>query len=84
MNSLSPELQALVERLVELHGEEGLCPTRTDWTAILRCPVGEPSNILNLLKFKLEVQTPAGSIAGMAAYRRVESGRLLRSAGAST
>jgi uncharacterized protein (DUF1330 family) len=60
----------LVEHLVALHGEEGLCPTAQDWAAILRCPADRPVHILNLLQFKAEVQTPAGPCSGFDAYGR--------------
>jgi uncharacterized protein (DUF1330 family) len=74
VNDLSEDLQALVRELVELHGEEGLCPTREDWAAILRCPADRPLNILNLLKFKPAVQTPEGSSTGVAAYADYSAG----------
>ena len=74
MNDLSRELQALVRRLVDLHGEEGLCPTRQDWAAILRCPSDTPLDMLNLLRFKPLVQTPERPTTGMAAYGRYSAG----------
>jgi uncharacterized protein (DUF1330 family) len=74
LNELSNDLHDLVNRLVSLHGEMGLCPTKSDWEAILSCPAEKPVNILNLLKFKMEVQTPAGPTSGFAAYGNYSTG----------
>ncbi len=63
-----------IERLVELHGEKGLCPTRSDWAEILACPEDEPLNILNLLRFQPEVQTGTGLLTGMEAYANYSAG----------
>jgi uncharacterized protein (DUF1330 family) len=74
VNEPSRTSHQLIDRLVALHGEDGLCPTRSDWEAILRCPVGKPLNILNLLKFKEEVETAKGRRSGMAAYGDYSTG----------
>jgi uncharacterized protein (DUF1330 family) len=68
LSELTKETQDALERLIALHGEEGLCPTRRDWTAILQCAADKPLNILNLLKFKQSVETPEGSVSGFEAY----------------
>jgi uncharacterized protein (DUF1330 family) len=65
---LSKDAHELISHLVALHGEEGLCPTKADWQAILSCPTHAPINILNLLAFNKEVQTSSGSRSGSAAY----------------
>jgi uncharacterized protein (DUF1330 family) len=74
VKELSQDLLALVNQLVSLHGEEGLCPTSADWQAILCCPADKPINILNLLKFKAEVQTNEGPRTGFSAYASYSAG----------
>lgn len=64
----------LIRRLVEIHGEEGLSPTAADWAAILELPSEKPVNILNLLKFKSQVQTSEGTISGIEAYGKYSQG----------
>lgn len=68
MNDLSDELHTLIQKLIDTHGEFGICPTRADWTAILKCPADKPLNVLNLLQFKPEVATPQGTVSGQTAY----------------
>lgn len=67
-SELPQDLRLLIDRLVELHGEDGLAPTRADWAAILSCPAGEPLHILNLLKFRSTVKTSRGDQPGASAY----------------
>lgn len=74
MHDLPTDLQALIEQLVALHGEAGLSPTVADWAAIFRCPADKSLNILNLLKFRPEVSTPAGPRSGLAAYGSYSAG----------
>lgn len=68
VTELSNDSHELIARLVALHGEQGLCPTRADWEAILSCPAEAPIQILNLLLFNDEVRTSQGPRAGMEAY----------------
>ena len=74
MTDLSPELQALVNQLVAIHGEDGVCPTADDWRVILSGPSDKPVTILNLLTFKPQVQTPDGARPGASAYRSYANG----------
>ena len=62
------QTQELIEHLVRIHGEQGLSPRREDWQALLSLPADSPVDMLNLLRFKAEVQTPAGVKTGFAAY----------------
>lgn len=55
-------------KLIDIHGEGGLSPTKEDWKVILRLPADQPVNILNLLKFELEVQSLEGLVSGLEAY----------------
>ncbi len=64
----------IIERLIKIHGEEGLSPTAKDWAAILELPSEEPVNILNLLKFKTQVQSSEGLIPHNAAYAKYSQG----------
>ncbi len=66
----SSELDALVKQLVAIHGEGGVCPDADDWRVILSGPSDQPLTILNLLKFKPQVQTPEGVLPGASVYRR--------------
>ena len=61
---------ALVRQLIELHGEEGVCPSAKDWTAILNAPAERPVVLLNLLKFKSDVEARAGGQSGRDAYSK--------------
>lgn len=74
MEHLSEDLLALVNRIICVHGEDGLCPTRADWEAIVRCPADKAINVLNLLKFKPEVETPDGPRSGFSAYASYSTG----------
>lgn len=62
----------LVDRLVATHGEQGVCPTASDWHAIL----GRKGaiHLLNLLKFRPSVDTDVGPVSGAEAYARYSSG----------
>lgn len=71
---LSNELRMHIENLVSLHGEDGLCPSRADWVAMLSCPADKPLNILNLLRFKEAVTTSDGARTGFAAYGSYSAG----------
>jgi uncharacterized protein (DUF1330 family) len=64
---LTPETESIITQLVNIHGEEGVCPTRADWRAIFEIAPG-PIRILNLLKFASEVAGDGGKISGEAAY----------------
>ncbi|MGH1422144.1 MAG: hypothetical protein ACRBEQ_10025 [Hyphomonas sp.] len=57
-----------IDRLVELHGEAGVCPTREEWRAIFEVSSDGPIQILNLLKFEPQVTTLDGQITGQEAY----------------
>jgi uncharacterized protein (DUF1330 family) len=74
VRKLSADLQELVKRLVDLHGETGLSPTAEDWVAILLCPPDKPLNILNLLKFKASTQEGEVTESGFAAYGAYSAG----------
>jgi uncharacterized protein (DUF1330 family) len=65
---------ALVARLIEMHGEGGVCPTAEDWFKIMALGENGPVHILNLLKFKDEVETGEGPISGAAAYGKYSAG----------
>lgn len=56
----------LIDRLVDIHGEAGAVPTRSEWGAILALPGDEAVMILNLLKFVPET--------GWASYGRYLQG----------
>ena len=56
----------LVEQLVALHGEEGVCPTADDWRAILA--VDGRVVLLNLLAFVHYVDAYAGPRNGALEY----------------
>jgi hypothetical protein len=71
---LSPETEALVDRLVEVHGEGGICPTADDWRSILRFDPGGPIFILNLLKFKQTTSVSGETMSGSSAYDRYAIG----------
>jgi uncharacterized protein (DUF1330 family) len=68
VKSLSKAHEALITQLIGLHGEDGLCPKRADWTEILLRPDDEALNILNLLRFRPQAQTEGGAISGLQAY----------------
>jgi uncharacterized protein (DUF1330 family) len=57
-----------VRKLVETHGEEGVCPTTHSWREIFRLGRKGPIHIINLLKFKQKVDTPDGPVSGVTAY----------------
>ena len=63
------ETEGLVDRLVSLHGEGGLCPTADDWHRIFAAGGTAPVSLLNLLKFRAEIDGPSGPISGADAYR---------------
>jgi len=67
-----PEI--LIERLVETHGEEGVCPTAHSWREIFALGRSGPIHIINLLKFKQRVDTAKGAISGAAAYGKYTAG----------
>jgi uncharacterized protein (DUF1330 family) len=68
------DTSALVERLISVHGQEGVCPTASDWRAILALEGQGPFHLLNLLKFKQHVDTPNGAMLGAVAYAKYTSG----------
>lgn len=74
MKVLSHAKETLIAKLVALHGESGLCPKKLDWAEILCCPEDKPVNILNLLQFRPQVQTPDGAVTGMEAYGSYSAG----------
>jgi uncharacterized protein (DUF1330 family) len=59
---------ALVRKLVEIHGEQGICPTARDWTQVLNSARDQPLTILNLLQFKPTVEAAGATITGWQAY----------------
>lgn len=67
-------VRQIVERLVSLHGEGGVCPSASDWRAIFALRGAGAIHILNLLKYKPQVATSDGTIAGAAAYARYAAG----------
>jgi uncharacterized protein (DUF1330 family) len=67
-----PETESMISQLVTTHGEEGVCPTREDWRAIFA--IKGPLRLLNLLRFKPEVQSVGGKISGMEAYGHYAQG----------
>jgi uncharacterized protein (DUF1330 family) len=68
------EQDELVKRLVAIHGEEGLSPTARSWREIFRLGKDGPIHIINLLKFRQQVDTPDGPISGVAAYGKYTAG----------
>jgi uncharacterized protein (DUF1330 family) len=64
----------LVKKLVETHGEEGVCPTAHSWREIFNLGGDGPIHIINLLKFRQYVDTPEGSISGATAYGKYSAG----------
>ncbi len=66
--------EILIEKLVEIHGEEGVCPTAHSWREIFKLGQSGPIHIINLLKFRQQVDTPEGSISGAAAYGKYTAG----------
>ena len=65
---MSTQTDDLVQQLVALHGEDGICPTAADWRAILA--IEGAIHVLNLLAFQDEVSTATGTRSGADAYRR--------------
>jgi hypothetical protein len=65
---MSTQTDDLVQQLVALHGEDGICPTAADWRAILA--IEGAIHVLNLLAFKDEVPTDTGTRTGTDAYVR--------------
>ncbi len=70
MTALSAELRNMIDRIVAIHGEEGVCRTAEEWEGIMQRPQDEPIGIINLLKFKKVVQSPEGEISGWKAYNQ--------------
>ena len=70
----SDDISSLIDQLVAIHGEEGICPTANDWRAILGLQGKGPIRLLNLLKFRPEVITESGPISGADAYRKYSLG----------
>ena len=66
--------ESLIEKLVETHGEEGVCPTAHSWREIFRLGKDGPFHLINLLKFRSEVGAPNGPISGAAAYAKYSAG----------
>ncbi len=58
----------VIDKLVKLHGEGGLAPTRKDWQVIFAIEDAVP--ILNLLQFHFQVKCDEGMITGAEAYER--------------
>jgi len=63
-----------IRKLVKTHGEEGVCPTADSWREIFKLGRNGPIHIINLLKFKQQVDTPEGPISGSAAYGKYTAG----------
>lgn len=70
----APEISGLVDRLVGIHGEGGICPAADDWRAILQFDLDRPIFILNLLRFRDEVQVSDRKIPGSEAYDQYAAG----------
>jgi hypothetical protein len=70
---MNEETNNIVRRLVAIHGETGLSPAARDWEAIFEFD-GRPIEVMNLLKFKTEIETPEGPVSGAAAYGRYAAG----------
>lgn len=68
------DIAVMIDRLVVVHGEEGICPTAADWRAIFDLGAAGPVHILNLLKFRPQVETPTGPVSGTVAYGKYASG----------
>ena len=68
------EQEELIRRLVAIHGDEGISPAAQSWREIFRLGGHGPIHIINLLKFRQQVDTPAGPISGVAAYARYTAG----------
>src|SRR5437660_775637 len=66
--------EELIRRLVAIHGEEGVSPTAQSWSEIFRLGSDGPIHIINLLKFRPQVETPDGPISGVAAYGKYTAG----------
>ena len=64
----------MVRRLVAIHGEEGVSPAAHSWQEIFRLGSNSPIHIINLLKFRQQVDTSNGPISGAAAYGRYTAG----------
>ncbi len=62
----------IINELVSIHGEEGVCPTADDWRQIFERE--GPIHLLNLLKFRGSVEAADGAITGARAYARYSSG----------
>ena len=58
----------LIDSLVELHGEGGLAPSREDWSEIMTIEGRVP--LLNLLKFRPQLETDTGPVSGEQAYNQ--------------
>ncbi len=70
MGTLSVEFRNMIDRIVAIHGEEGVCRTAKEWEEIMLRPAEEPVGIINLIKFKPTVQTAEGEISGWKAYNQ--------------
>jgi hypothetical protein len=68
------ETEDLIAQLISIHGEAGVCPTAESWRAIFALGETSPIHILNLLKFKKQVNSAGGPISGASAYRKYSSG----------
>ena len=66
--------EIVIEKLVETHGEEGVCPTAHSWREIFKLGQSSPIHLINLLKFRQFVDTPEGPISGAAAYGKYTAG----------
>jgi len=62
-------VEEMIERLVDAHGRDGLAHSEDDWRAIFAAGDG-PLSVLNLLRFKTEVETTEGVLPGERVYRR--------------
>ncbi|MDY7106927.1 MAG: DUF1330 domain-containing protein [Actinomycetota bacterium] len=65
---------ATIDRLVDLHGEGGMCPTAADWWRIFDLGADRPVTIVNLLGHEPTVRTPDGDVSGADAYRAYSAG----------
>jgi uncharacterized protein (DUF1330 family) len=74
MEGRREEQEDLVRKLVETHGEEGVCPTADSWREIFNLGGDGPIHIINLLKFRQHVDTAEGSISGATAYGKYVAG----------
>lgn len=66
------DVAEIINALISIHGEEGVCPSREDWRRIFERP--GPVPLLNLLKFREQIETPGGTVTGVRAYAQYSAG----------